>query len=188
MKLECEVSVRHVHLSAADVDVLFGVGYELTPTKDLSQPGQYLCAERVELVTEKATIKNVGIIGPTRKITQVEVSRTDCFTLGLKNVPLRQSGELDNAPTILVRTERGSIHAAVIIAQRHVHMDTQTATKSGYTDGQIVAVKFDGERGGTLYNTVLRVHADFAPRVHIDSDDANAMGFTTGMVEICAEK
>jgi len=182
MKIKCELSVRHAHLSQEHVDILFGKGHKLTPLKDLSQPGQYLCEERIELVTPKATFKNVGIIGPTRAKSQVEISRTDCFALGIKNVPVRQSGELDNTPGITIKTEKGEVtlEEGVVVAQRHIHLDPKTANEFGLTDNQMVSVKFDSERGGILNSTVVRVHENFAPSVHIDSDEGNALGHKCG--------
>ena len=183
MKILCETSVRHVHLSRKDVLELFGRG-ELTRTRDLSQPGQYLCEERVDLVTPKATLRNVAIIGPTRDTSQVEISRTDCFALGLKGVPVRQSGDLDKTPGITIQAGDKQIELSqgVIVAHRHVHLDPQTAEEFNLRDGDAVTLRFGGERGGTLNSTIIRVSPDFAPAVHIDSDEANAMGFSGGEV------
>ncbi|MCL2569665.1 MAG: phosphate propanoyltransferase [Firmicutes bacterium] len=188
MKILCEISVRHVHISKEHVEILFGKGHQLKFVRELSQPGQFLASERVELVTAKSTIKNVAVLGPERTQTQVEISRTDCFALGLKNVPVRQSGNLVDSPAIILRTEKGEvkIDSGVIVAQRHIHMDTKTAKDNGFKDGQIISVKFGGSRGGTLNNTVVRVHDNFAPAVHIDSDEGNALGFCSGEVEILA--
>jgi len=187
MKILCEVSVRHAHLSQEHVDILFGKGHKLTPLKDLSQPGQYLCVERIDLVTPKTTFKNVGIIGPARPKSQVEISRTDCFALGLKNVPVRQSGELDGSVGITMKTEKGEVilEEGVVVAKRHIHLDPKTASDFGLEDNQIVLVKFDNERGGVLNNTVVRVHENFAPAIHIDSDEGNALGhMSCGEAEI----
>ncbi|MCL2587228.1 MAG: phosphate propanoyltransferase [Firmicutes bacterium] len=181
MKIMCEVSVRHVHLSSQHLQKLFGID-ELTPVRDLSQPGQYLAAERVDLVGPKSTLKNVAIIGPTRGETQVEVSITDGFALGLKNIPVRQSGELDETPGITIRALGGEaeLPRGVIIARRHIHLDTKTAGENGFTDGQIVGLEFDTERGGRLDGAIVRVSDKFAPAVHIDSDEANAMRYISG--------
>ncbi|MCL2755637.1 MAG: phosphate propanoyltransferase [Firmicutes bacterium] len=182
MKIICELSVRHAHLAQEHVDILFSKGHKLTPVKDLSQPGQYLCAERVEIVTPKMTMKNVGIIGPVRAKSQVEISRTDTFALGLKGVPVRQSGELDGSVGVILRTDLGEValNEGVIVAQRHIHMDPKSASEFGLADNQMVSVKFLGDRGGVLYNTVVRVSESFAPAVHIDSDEANALGHICG--------
>ena len=186
MKILCEVSIRHVHLSREHVDVLFGKGYELTVARYLSQPGQFLCAERVNLVTPKAVFQRVGIIGPVRGKTQVELSKTDCFVLGLRDVPIRQSGELDKTPGItLQRGEaRVELESGVIVAKRHIHLDNETAKEMNIADGRLVSVIFDGERGGRLDNTVVRVSQDFSPSMHIDSDEANCVGFIKGEAEI----
>jgi propanediol utilization protein len=186
MKVLCEISVRHLHLSPAHLETLFGVGHKLTSTRELSQPGQFLCAERVDLVTPKATFENVAIIGPTRNRTQVELSRTDCFALGLKNVPVRQSDEHEGSVGIIIR--RGDkevvLESGVIIAKRHVHLDPRTASEFKLKDGQIVSVNLDTERGGTLDHVVVRVKDSFRPAVHIDTDEGNALGFGTGEVTI----
>jgi len=177
----CEVSVRHVHLSEGHVRELFG-RTELTKARDLSQPGQFLAIERVDLVTEKSIIRNVGIIGPSRGHTQVELSKTDCFALGLKNVPVRMSGDLGDAGDIILRTgdKEVKVKGGVIVAWRHVHLDPKTATEFGLIDGQVVSLEFDTERGGILNNAVVRVHPNYAPAAHIDTDEANALGFNQG--------
>jgi len=186
MEVLCEVSVRHVHLSQEHVNTLFGKGHKLTPARELSQPGQYLCEERVDLMTPKATFKDVAIIGPTRAKSQVELSRTDCFTLGLKNVPIRQSGHLDGSVGISIKTNLGTINLddGVIIGQRHVHLDPETASKNNLIDGQIVGIQFDGSRSGVLGNTVVRVHETFSSAIHIDTDEGNAMNFSKGTARI----
>ena len=185
MKVLCEVSVRHVHLSEEDLQALFGRG-ELTPLKPLSQPGQYLCEERVNLVTPKGTLQNVAIIGPTRERTQVELSMTDCFTLGLKGVPILESGNHEGSVGIVLQHGAAAVELqrGVIIAKRHVHLDPGSATAGGFSDGQVVTVRFEGVRGGSLDNIVVRVGENFAPAVHIDSDEANAMGFARGEVSL----
>ena len=186
MKILCETSVRHVHLSAEHVAALFGEGHMLTPKRELSQPGQFLAEERVDLVTPKATLSNIAIIGPARPRTQVEISKTDTLALGLKDVPVRESGKLDNSCGIKVRSGKNEVglDSGVIIARRHVHLDPKTAGEFGLWDGQVVGVRFEGERGGVLENTVVRVGENFVPAIHIDSDEANAMDFKEGKAEI----
>ena len=186
MQIICEISNRHVHLSQEHIEALFGTGYKLTPLRDLSQPGQYLCAERVTLVGPKSTMHNVAIIGPARRQTQVEISRTDTFALGIRDVPVRQSGELHNTPGITIQSGDNQIvvTSGVVVACRHVHLDPKTATNHKLSYGQIISIKFVGERGGMLANTIVRIDPKFAPAVHIDSDEANAMGFTSGAVVI----
>jgi len=175
--------MRHVHLCKADVEKLFGKGTVLTSARPLSQPGQFLCNERVTIIGVKNRFESVGIIGPERKASQIEISRTDCFFLGVKDVPIRQSGDTVGAPTIELA---GGVVAPVIVAKRHVHLDPKTAKENNLHDGQIVGIKFEGDRAATLGQTIVRVHADFAPAVHIDSDEANAC-LATNSVEIIAQ-
>ncbi|MCL2229225.1 MAG: phosphate propanoyltransferase [Firmicutes bacterium] len=180
MEILCETSVRHVHLSRADIETLFGKGTKLTKDRQLSQPGEYLCKERVTLVGPKETIANVAIVGPARDKTQVEISRTDAFKLGLKGVPVRLSGDLEGTPTLSILTfgtngEPKSVgEASTIIAKRHVHLDPKTAKESNLENGQIVKIKFDGERACILEEVVVRVNKEYAPAIHIDSDEGNA--------------
>ena len=170
MKVICEISARHVHLSKQDLKTLFNIN-ELTPLKPLSQTGQFLSHERVNIKTEKGEFKNVAIIGPTRESTQVELSRTDFFNLGIK----------PENNKILVNNK---ILATPIIAQRHLHIDPTTAKQNNLQDGDIIKAKFDGERGGILHNVVVRVDKNFTTRLHIDTDEANALDFAGGMVTI----
>ena len=178
MEIICETSMRHVHLSQEHLEELFGKGAQLNVVRDLSQPGQYLSDKRVTFVGPKNSIDNVAVLGPTRKVTQVEVSRTDSFMLGLKDVPVRQSGDLDGAPMIELRNkENGNCcNAYTIIAKRHIHLDVPTAQKWNIKDNQIVKIKVEGERGGVLNEAVARVHENFSAAVHIDSDESNALG------------
>lgn len=178
MKILCEVSVRHVHLSEADLKSLFGKDAELTVVRKISQPGQFLSDKKVDLVGPKRTIEGVSVLGPIRKETQVEISRTDCFTLGMKDVPVRGSGDLKGTPGMVVRAGGKSVELknGVIVIQRHVHIDPETAKKNGFTDGQIVSIKVAGERGGILANTTVRTGAGHLNAVHLDSDEGNAFG------------
>jgi len=175
MEILCETSVRHVHLSQNDVEILFGKGAALQHERDLSQPGQYLSKQRVTLAGLKREITGVAVLGPVRKVSQVEISRTEAFTLGLKDVPLRQSGHLDGAPAVTLKTDLAETPASVIIAKRHVHLDPATAEKGGFADGEIVQLKFGGERASILDEVVIRVDKNFAPAAHLDSDEGNAV-------------
>jgi len=168
--------MRHVHLCKKDVETLFGKGVKLEKERDLSQPGQFLCKQRVVIVGAKSTFQNVGIIGPERNESQIEISRTDAFALGLKNVPLRQSGDLENAPTLAVLSPdlSSQVSAQTIIAKRHVHLDPKTAKDNNITDGQILRVKIEGERATILENVIARVDKNFTPAVHLDTDESNA--------------
>ncbi len=172
-KIVVETSARHVHLSEADLKIL--LGKELTVKKMLSQPGQYASNERIDLVGPKNTIKNVLILGPVRKATQVEISLTDARTLGV-NALIRESGDIAGTSGIKLVGPAGEVEITegVIAAKRHVHLDTATANEMGLSDKQIVSVKVEGERGLTFGEVVVRVNDSFAPAVHLDTDEANA--------------
>lgn len=174
-KVIVETSARHVHLSEADLKILLGEGNELTIKKMLSQPGQYASNERVNLVGPKKAINNVLILGPTRKETQVEISLTDARTLGVP-AAIRESGDIDGTAGIKLVGPAGEVEITkgVIAAKRHVHLDPATAEELGVKDKQIVSVKVDGERGLTFGEVVVRVNPNFAPAVHLDTDEANA--------------
>jgi putative phosphotransacetylase len=174
-KVIVETSARHVHLSEADLKILLGEGNELTIKKMLSQPGQCASNERVNLVGPKKAINNVLILGPTRKETQVEISLTDARTLGV-SAAIRESGDIDGTAGIKLVGPAGEVEITkgVIAAKRHVHLDPATAEELGVKDKQIVSVKVDGERGLTFGEVVVRVNSNFAPAVHLDTDEANA--------------
>ena len=174
-KVIVETSARHVHLSAEHLEILFGKGAELTVKKMLSQPGQFASNERVNLVGPKKAINNVLILGPVRKETQVEISLTDARTLGV-NAEIRESGDIDGTAGIKLVGPAGEVELTkgVIAAKRHVHLDTATAEEMGLKDKQIVSVKVEGERGLTFGEVVVRVNPNFAPAVHLDTDEANA--------------
>lgn len=171
-----ETSARHIHLSREAVDVLFGAGYELTKRKDLSQPGQYACAEKLEVVGPKGKLK-ASILGPTRPASQVELSLTDARTIGV-TAPIRESGDTaGSAACKLVNPENGAeleLTEGVIIAKRHIHLTPEAAAEMGVTDKQIVSVKIESERTAILGDVVIRVSEKFAPAMHIDTDEANA--------------
>jgi len=174
-KIVVETSARHVHLSEADLKILLGEGNELTVKKMLSQPGQFASNERIDLVGPKNTIKNVLILGPVRKATQVEISLTDARALGVKAL-IRESGDIAGTCGIKLVGPAGEVEITegVIAAKRHVHLDTATANEMGLSDKQIVSVKVEGERGLTFGEVVVRVNDNFAPAVHLDTDEANA--------------
>jgi acetate kinase len=170
------ISARHVHLSQDDVDVLFGKGHQLTPRTPLSQPGQFACVETVSLVGPKRYLDNVRIIGPVRKQSQVEISRTDEFHLGL-DAPIRASGELANSPGITITGPNGQVtlKEGVIQSQRHIHMHPDDAKAYGVADGDEVQVKIaGGPRDLTFGDVVIRVSPKFKLEMHIDTDEANA--------------
>lgn len=180
-ELPVEISARHVHLDRAALDALFGEGYELTKKRELSQPGQFLSEERVKLVTQRGQIDSVGILGPLREKTQVELSLTDARTLGIQ-APIRLSGQLDGAADVLLVGPRGVVNArsAVIIARAHVHMTPEDARQYGVAHGEIVGLRLDGDRTVTIENVVVRVSPEYRLAVHIDYDEANAAHLSGG--------
>ncbi|MCI6276721.1 MAG: phosphate propanoyltransferase [Clostridium sp.] len=181
MLIEVEASGRHIHLSDEHLQILFGPGYTLTKVKDLSQPGQYACKERVTITGPKGSIKNVVVLGPTRKETQIEVSLTDALSLGIKT-PVRESGHIEGTPGLTVSTEKGSItlNKGLIAAKRHIHITPEDAERFGVKDKENVKVEVLGERPLIFEDTVIRVSPNFRTYMHIDYDEANACGFSKG--------
>lgn len=175
-----EASGRHVHLSNTDLEALFGPGYQLTRVKDLSQPGQYACAERVSITGPKGTIQNVVILGPTRPETQVEISLTDGLALGIK-APVRLSGDIKDTPGITITNPKNgnsiTTDKGLIVAKRHIHMSPDDAKRFGVTNGQVIKVKVFGDRPVIFEDLDVRVNKDFRTAVHIDYDEANACGY-----------
>lgn len=171
-----EISARHVHVSEKDLEILFGEGYKLTPKKDLSQPGQFACEERVTVVGPKRELKGVSILGPCRPETQVELSATDARSIGI-SAPIRESGDVEGSGACKLVGPCGEVELekGVIIAKRHIHMTTADAAKYGLVDKQVVevAVKTDG-RSLTFGDVVVRVSDSYALAMHIDTDEANA--------------
>ena len=177
-KVLVETSARHVHITEEQIEILFGAGAKLTHKKDLSQPGQYACEERVTIVVgPKKPIANVIILGPARGKAQIEVSFTDARTLGIE-APVRESGDVAGTPGCKLVGPCGEIELSegVIIAKRHVHLDPATAEQFGLSDKQIVSLKIDNGLGrSTVYgDLVVRVNENFAPAVHLDTDESNA--------------
>ena len=171
-----ETSARHVHLSEKDIAILFGEGYKLNLKKELSQPGEFACEERVDIVGPKKEIKNVIILGPARPMTQVEVSLTDARTLGV-NAPIRESGDVagSGACKLVGPAGEAELSEGLIIAKRHVHLRTQDAEQFGVKDKQIVQVKIKSSDRTTIFgDVVIRVRDSFMPAMHIDTDEANA--------------
>lgn len=175
------VSARHIHLSQPDLETLFGEGYQLTVKKELAQPGQYAAHERVDIVTEKATFKGVGILGPVRPKSQVEISLSDALKLGLQ-VPVRDSGDIKNTPGITLVGPKGTLHLleGVIAAYRHIHMTPEDAAHFGVQNKDIVKVRLSGQRSLIFDNVAIRVHPSFALEMHLDTDEANAAMCKTG--------
>ena len=175
------VSARHVHLSQKDLETLFGEGHELTPKKQL-MGGQFAAEECVTLVSPSLrTIEGVRVLGPVRKQSQIEISRTDTFKLKV-SPPVRPSGELKGSAPMGLVGPKGSIffNEGCIIANRHIHMDPATAEKYDVKDNDLVDVQIDSSKPTTFYNVQVRVHESFTPEMHIDTDDANACAVKTG--------
>ena len=179
--IEVEASGRHVHLKKEDLETLFGKGYTLNKAKDLSQPGQYACKERVNIIGPKGMIKNVVVLGPERSETQVEISMTDAKILGI-DAPIRLSGDIKNTPGIKIETQRATIEKkdGVIIAKRHIHLEEKDMCKFKVKDGDIVKVKIFSSRPLVFDDVVVRVSKQFKTYMHIDYDEANACNFKNG--------
>lgn len=177
--VELEASGRHVHLTKEAALTLFGHG--LTEKRPLSQPGQFVCNERVSLITPKGRFERVAVLGPERSECQVELSKTDCVTLGIQ-APVRQSGKTEGTGGILVANgdRQLTLTHGVIIAQRHIHMTPEDAALRGLKDGAVVRLKALTERPVTFEEVVVRVSPKFRTYAHLDYDEANACGFQTG--------
>lgn len=179
-----ETSARHVHVTEADLKVLFGENATLTFKKTLSQPGQFACEERVTLVGPKKQIANVSILGPVRSATQVEVSATDARTLGV-DIAIRESGDLKGTPGCKIVGPCGEIDLVegVIVAKRHIHMTPEDAVELNLTDKQIVSVKVVNEYRSIVFgDVVVRVRSDFSKAMHIDTDESNAGFIAPGTI------
>lgn len=184
--VEIEVSARHVHLTQADVEVLFGPGAELKPARPLSQPGQFLSEQRVTLVGPKGRKERTAVLGPVRKATQVELSKSDCVELGVK-APVRESGDVKGSGAISIVGPCGTldIQEGVIIARNHIHVSASDSIKLGLKDKQKVSVEILTDRPVIFKDVVVRVSDQFRCKMHIDFDEANAAlvsGFTLGQI------
>ena len=177
------LSNRHIHLARADVEALFGSGYQLTKTKDLMQPGQFACAETVTIKGPKGAIEKVCILGPERKETQCEILSSDIFKLGVPGCPTRESGKLEGSFPMEIVGDKGSVKKdkGLIIAKRHVHFDPEAALRFDVKDNELVSLRIGGERGAIFLNVVCRVHATYALECHIDFDEGNAVGVGSGV-------
>ena len=185
MKLPIALSNKHIHLSQADIDVLFGQGYELTHKKDLSQPGQFACEEMVEVVGPKGSTK-MRVLGPARPESQVEVSLADARGLGIA-VPVRQSGDTEGTPGCKLGGPKGEVEMTkgVIVAARHIHMSLEDAEWFGVKDKDVVSVQTTGERALLFNNVLVRANAAFALEMHVDLEEGNAAGVKNGdLVEL----
>lgn len=174
-----EISARHVHVSQEDLETLFGKNYELTVKKELSQPGQFACEERVKVIGAKGEFPAVSILGPCRKDTQVELSLTDARSIGVA-APVRESGDIEGSGVCKLVGPAGEVELTkgVIAAKRHIHATTADAEKMGLTNGEIVSVEIPTSNGRNLTfgDVVVRVSDSYALAMHIDTDEANAAG------------
>lgn len=171
-----ELSARHVHLSEQDALSLFGG--PLTPVRELSQPGQFLCEERVRLIGPKGVMDNVAVLGPARGSSQVEISRTDARILGI-DAPVRQSGDIENTPGIVLSSLHGlvGLEKGVIVASRHIHMAPGDAARLGLSDKEKVKVRLESDRPVILEDVLVRVDDSFRLALHIDPDEGNSAGW-----------
>ncbi len=175
------ISAKHVHLTEKDFLTLFGEGSSMTPFRMLSQPGQFAAEEKVDIIGPNGTLESVRIIGPARKESQVELSSTDCFMVGVPAV-LRNSGDLEGTPGCRLRGPAGEIELSqgVIVSRRHLHLSPSEAAEAGVKDGDIVRVRIEGERGVVFENVLVRSGETHALDMHIDMDEANAAGIKNG--------
>ncbi|WP_019152635.1 phosphate propanoyltransferase [Robertmurraya massiliosenegalensis] len=175
------VSNRHIHLKQDDLDVLFGKGYQLTKWKDLKQPGQFAAKETVSIIGKKGELERVRILGPVRNITQVEVSMTDSFKIGVP-APVKESGKIEGTPGVRLKGPCGEVEMTegVIVALRHIHVPPQFAEKFQLKDKDLVDVELGGERKTIFKNVLIRISDKYVLEMHLDTDEANAAGVKNG--------
>jgi len=180
-KVKIGISNKHLHLSQGDLEKLFGVGYELTPVKELSQPDQFAADEKVDLIGPKGTLKGIRILGPVRPETQVELSMTDARGIGM-NLPIRESGVLSGTPGMTIVGPKGEVELkeGVIVALRHIHLSEQEAKDAGLEDKDIVDVRTFGSRPIIFEDVLIRAGNKYASEMHLDTDEANAAGVKNG--------
>jgi len=171
------ISNKHVHLSEEHLEILFGKGHQLTPTKNLVQPGQFACEEKVDVVGPKKTLSGIRVLGPTRPETQVELAMTDARGIGIK-APVTESGKLDGTPGCKLVGPCGEVELdhGVMVAMRHVHLNDAQAAEAGVKDGDIVSIKIEGERALVFDKVLVRAGAKHEREVHLDTDEGNAAG------------
>jgi putative phosphotransacetylase len=185
-KVETGISNKHIHLSAADLNTLFGEGYELTKFKDLKQPGQYAAEEKVDIIGPKGQFKGIRVLGPTRPETQVELAFTDTRSLGIQ-APIRESGKLDGSAGVKLVGPKGEVELqqGAIVALRHVHLSPSQAAEAGVEDKEIVDVIAHTDRPVVFGNVLIRSGDAHTAEFHVDTDEANAAGLANGtLVEI----
>lgn len=182
-KVPVGLSNKHLHLKAEDIEILFGKGHELTPTKDLVQPGQFACEEKVDIVGPKSTLKGIRVLGPARPETQIELAATDARTIGIK-APIRESGKLDGTPGCKLVGPCGEVELdhGVILALRHVHLNPEQAEEAGVKDKDIVSIRIEGERGLVFDNVLVRAGSAHEKEFHLDTDEGNAAGCTPSTI------
>lgn len=172
-----ETSARHVHVTEETLEILFGKGYQLTKKKDLSQPGQFACEERVQVIGPKNSFPAVSILGPTRPADQVELSASDARSIGVA-APVRESGDIAGSGACKLVGPKGEVELkeGVIVAKRHIHMTPEDAENYGVKDKQVVSVKINSpERSLVFGDVVVRVSPKFKLAMHIDTDESNAV-------------
>lgn len=186
MKLPIALSNRHIHLSKDDINKLFGEGHELTKTKDLSQPGQFACEEKVDVIGPKGTLKGLRVLGPARKQTQIEVSLADARALGV-TAPIRDSGDLKDSPGAKIIGPAGEVDITegVIVASRHIHMNMEDAERFGVKDLDLVDVQTFGPRSVVFNKVLIRANPNYALEMHVDLEEGNGAGVCNcDMVEL----
>ncbi len=180
-KVLVEISARHVHVTQAHLEILFGPGHQLTPKKDLSQPNQYAAEERVDVVGPRSFLKNVSILGPCRDFSQVEITKTEARLLGADAL-IRESGNIEGTNGIKLVGPKGELvlDKGLIVAKRHIHLTPENAEYYGVKNTQLVSVRIESdERSLTFSDVVIRVSEKFALAMHIDTDEANAAGISS---------
>ena len=186
-----EASGKHIHLSDKDVETLFGKGYKLKKIRDLSQPGQYLCEEKVMVIGPKGALNKVSVLGPNRKETQVELSLSDAVSIGIK-APVRMSGDIKGSPGAIIVGSKAAVilDEGVIVAKRHIHITPNDAKKLGVEDKEIVKVRVGCDERRLIFdNVIVRVNEGFSTAIHLDYDEANACGFMKNMrAEVIKDK
>ena len=183
MIIPVETSARHIHLRQEHVEALFGAGHQLTPRKELSQPGQYACEECLDVIGPKGELKKVRILGPERRASQIELAQTDCRNIGI-SAPVRSSGNTAGPPGVTLRGPLGEvlILEGVIIADRHLHMSEAEAAAFDLKDGDHVQIRIDGLKPGIMGNVLVRAGNGHSLDLHIDTDDGNAFLLRQGQL------
>jgi len=180
-KIPIEISARHIHLSQKDLEVLFGQGYQLKKLKPLTQLGDFAAKETVDIVRQGKKMAGIRVIGPVRPKTQIELSLTDAFYLGIKDVPIRKSGDLKGSFGVLAVGPKGKLKLkeGLIVAGRHLHLNPKEAKGMGVRNGQLVSVKVSGKRAVTFHNVLVRVEKRYKLCLQLDTDEGNAAGLVS---------